>query len=280
MPSTLTESQKSSLFRLLADDDPSTIRLIKDQLLGQGDDAVPQFEGWLKEVRGSPAERHLTEVLQRLKQGHCHTRFLELCTRTRVFGDTDLEEACFMLASTEYSATDMAPYRAMLDQMAEEVRDQMGREGNPSEIRAVSAVLHEKYRFRGNRDRYYEAENTYLNRVLERRVGVPLTLSLVYCFLGKRLGLNIQGVALPGHFIVCWNAQFYDSFNQGRLLDENACKQIVETRGQEFRREQLNPATPRQVLNRMLMNLARVYEIEEDRQRLARIRLYLQAINA
>ena len=111
-------------------------------------------------------------------------------------------------------------------------------------------------------------------------LGIPLTLSLLYLLVGKRLGMPLYGVALPGHFIVTWQDQYFDPFNHGRLLNEKACQQMVESRGQEFRASQLNPATPRQVLNRMLMNLARVYEIEEDRTRLGRIRKYLQALGA
>lgn len=276
----LSDSQKSSLFRLLADDDPSTLLLIKQQLIERGESAVPALEGWLKEVHGSPAEGHLMEVLNRLKHGNCHTDFLACCTRAATTGTIDLEEASFRLASTEYPATEMSRYRIILDELAAEVRLVMASEGNPSEIRALSTVLHERHRFRGNSNRYYEAENTYLNRVLERKVGVPITLSLLYLLVGKRLGMQINGVALPGHFIISWQNQFFDPFSHGRLLNQKACCQIVEGRGHEFRPEHLNPATPIQVLSRMLMNLARVYELEEDRPRLSRIRKYLQGLGA
>ncbi len=278
MIAALTENQKNSLFRLLSEDDPSTLSMVKQQLIEKGEDGVPEMEGWLKEVHGMPAERHLAEVLDRLKHGHCHSDFLQFCGRAGASNDFDLEEASFLLSSTEYPSTDMSQYRRMLDELAEEVRLQTGQEGNPSEIRALSFVLHEKRRFRGNRDRYYEAENTYLNRVLERRVGIPITLSLIYILLGKRLGIDICGVALPGHFIVGWQEKFFDPFNHGRLLSADACKQLVESHGHEFRPEHLNPAPSRQVLTRLLMNLSRVYEIEEDRPRLARIRQYLQAL--
>lgn len=277
---TLTEVQKKSLFRLLSDDDTTTLSLVKKQLVDQGDQAVPEFEKWLPELRGSPVERHILEVLHQLKHGHYHEKFLEYCQQTHAGGDLDLEKASFLLASTEYAATDMSPYRSVLDRLADEVKVQMSRGGNPSEIRAMSVVLHEKHRFRGNRDRYYEAENTYLNQVLEREVGVPLTLSLIYLLVGRRLGMKIHGVALPGHFIVRWEDQFFDPFNHGRMLNEQACRHLVESREQEFKPEQLLPATSQQVLIRMLMNLSRVYEIEEDRVRLSRIRLYLKALGA
>jgi regulator of sirC expression with transglutaminase-like and TPR domain len=276
----LTESQKKSLFRLLSDDDTSTLTLVKQQLIDQGQSSLPQLESWLKEVKDTPAEQHLLEVLNYLKHGHCHNDFLEFCSRISTEQDFDLEEASFLLAATEYAAVDMTPYRATLDEIAAEVRLQMTREGYSSEIRALSFVLHEKYRFRGNRDRYYEADNTFINRVLERRMGVPITLSLLYILVAKRLEIPIYGVALPGHFIITWKDQFFDPFNHGRLLSEEACKQMVESRGQEFQSEQLRRATSLQVLSRMLMNLARVYEIEENRPHLSRIRKYLQALGA
>jgi regulator of sirC expression with transglutaminase-like and TPR domain len=248
--------------------------------MDQGQAAVPQLESWLKEVNGTPAERHILDVLNFLKHGHCHTDFYDFCSKASAGQEFDLEEASFLLAATEFAAVDMLPFRTMLDSIADEVRLQMKREGYSSEMKALSYILHEKFRFRGNRDRYYEADNTYINRVLERKVGVPITLSLIYMLIGKRLDIPIYGVALPGHFIITWKGQFFDPFNHGRLLNEDACKQMVESRGQEFRPEQLNQATSLQVLSRMLMNLARVYEIEEDRPKLSRVRKYLQALGA
>jgi regulator of sirC expression with transglutaminase-like and TPR domain len=274
----LTESQKSSLFRLLSDDDPSTLTLVKRQLLEGGAESVPELESWLREAQGSPVERHLAEVLGRLKKGHCHQEFLDFCVKAAMGPEIDLEGASFLLASTEYPSTDMSRYRHELDDIAEEVRVQIAQKGHPSEIRALSFVLHEKRRFRGNRDRYFEAENTYLNRVLERHVGIPLTLSLLYILLGKRVGLEIHGVALPGHFIVSWQGKYFDPFNYGRLLSTEACKEIVEARGHEFRPEQLEAASSKQVLIRMLSNLLRIYELEEDRNRMAGIKRYLQAL--
>ncbi len=274
----LTENQKKSLFRLLADDDLSTISLVKQQLIEKGPDAVQEVEEWVKEIHGTPAERHLIEVLNHLQKDQRHTEFIDFCQSIRAHPQFDLEKASFMLASTEYPAVDMDRYRKMLDEIALEIRSQTKNKGIPSEIRAMSYVLHEKLHFRGNREHYYEAENTYLNRVLERKLGIPLTLSLLYILLGKRLGLQIQGVALPGHSIVQWNREYFDPFNYGHLLTEDACKQMVQSREQEFRPEHLHPATSLQILNRMLMNLARVYEIEEDRPRLSRIRKYLQTL--
>jgi regulator of sirC expression with transglutaminase-like and TPR domain len=280
MSKLLTESQKKSLFRLLADDDLSTLDLVKRQLIEQGEETVPELERWLNEVRGTPAESHLVEVLGRLKNERCHEAFLQFCRAAMVIRDFDLEEASFLLSSTEYPAAEMLRYKKMLDQLAQEVRQEIQQQRSSSEIHAMSTVLHEFHHFRGNRERYYEAENTYLNRVIEREMGIPITLSIIYVLLGKRLDIPIHGVALPGHFIIRWKDQFFDPFNQGRPLTEKACQQMVENREQEFRPEYLNPATPHQVLVRMLMNLSRVYEIEEDRNRLARIRHYLKTLQA
>ncbi|MDD2710531.1 MAG: transglutaminase-like domain-containing protein [Verrucomicrobiae bacterium] len=274
----LTENQRSSVFRLLADDDSSTVSMVKRQLIEAGDDSVSCLEDWLKQAHGLPAERHLAEVLGHLKQGHCHRQFLHACAQAGSSSEVDLEEASFLLAATEYAATDMGTYRRQLDEIADQIRNEIKKGGPSSQIRALSHQLHEKLGFRGNRNRYFEADNTYINRVIERRVGVPLTLSLIYILLGRRLELGIEGVALPGHFIVTWQGKFFDPFNQGRLLNADACREMVEARGHVFREEHLKPASPRQVLLRMLGNLQRVYEYDEDRARTARIQQYLQAL--
>jgi regulator of sirC expression with transglutaminase-like and TPR domain len=274
----LSESQKTSLFRLLQDEDRDTLSLVKQQLVSQGNQVLPQLEGWLKEVHGSPAEPHLRDVLGQLRSSQSDTEFLRFCQKASTLDEVDLEEASLLLSSTEYPAMSLSAARNFLDELTDDVKLELAKNERGPAIRSVSHVIHEKHQFRGNRDRYYDADNTYLNRVLERKLGIPISLSLLYLVLGRRLDLQINGVALPGHFIITWKGEFFDPFNRGRLLTKEDCREIVEARRQEFLPEFLSPASPQQVLSRMLRNLIRVYEIEEDRSRLARITRYLKAL--
>jgi regulator of sirC expression with transglutaminase-like and TPR domain len=280
MSELFTDKQKQSLFRLLANEEGQTLTLLKQQLLDKGEGAVPEIEVWLKEVHGSAAEPHILDVLKQLKHGPCDKEFLAFCSQASLAEDFDLEDAAFLLALTEYPATPMDKYRTVLNDLVAEVKIQLAREGNGSTIRAVSYVLHDKFGYRGNRENYFDGDNTYINRLLERKLGVPMSLSLLYIIIGKRLDLPIYGVALPGHFIVGCEEKYYDPFNRGRPLTEADCAKLVELHNQEFHAEYLIPATSHQVLRRMLRNLVRVYEKEEDRLRLARVNKYIAALES
>lgn len=278
MAEIFTENQKKSLFRLLANEEGATLDLLKQQLLEKGEGATPEFEMWLKEVHGSAAEPHILDVIKQLKYGNCHKEFLEFCQRSAELDEIDLEDAAFLLAATEFPATPLEPYRKIFDDLASEVSLQIAREPNVPAIRSISYVLHDKLGFRGNRESYFDADNTYINRVLERKLGIPITMSLLYLILGKRLDIPVYGVALPGHFIVGCDDKFFDPFNRGRPLTERDCEKLVETHNQEFLPEYLLPATPHQILGRMLRNLIRVYEKNEDHVRTKRIAEYLKAL--
>jgi regulator of sirC expression with transglutaminase-like and TPR domain len=123
--------------------------------------------------------------------------------------------------------------------------------------------------FRGNREDYLDPDNSYLNRVLDRRLGIPITLAAVYLFVARRLRLPLVGVNMPGHFLLRWHGTdttFYiDAFNEGLLLNEDQCRDFCITNG--FGVESLRePATPRQILLRMCRNLHGIYrETDPDR---------------
>ena len=124
--------------------------------------------------------------------------------------------------------------------------------------------------FAGNANDYYDLRNSFLNQVIERRLGIPITLSLLYIELGKRLGLGLCGIGLPGHFIVgCAEhditevVDFYiDPFNQGTLLDEGDCVNMVHTLYDgrlPFQMGYLRPVSSRNIIIRMINNLKIVY---------------------
>ncbi len=139
------------------------------------------------------------------------------------------------------------------------------------ELRRISEFLFDEMGFHGNSDNYYAPHNSFLNKVLELRMGIPITLSIVYIAVGKRLGLPLYGVGLPGHFIVgCSspNAPIYlDPFHDGLLLDANECKQLAMNHlpeGMAFSARFLDPQPPNLILMRILNNLRHIYITQHD----------------
>ncbi|MBI2552901.1 MAG: tetratricopeptide repeat protein [Candidatus Rokubacteria bacterium] len=138
-------------------------------------------------------------------------------------------------------------------------------------LHRLREFLFEEQGFRGNSEEYYDPRNSFLNDVLDRRLGIPITLSLVLIEVGRRLGLTINGIGLPAHFIVGFRAEegcrvLLDAFNGGALLTPEGCQEVVSRalgRPVTLQEEHFAPVTKRQFLARVLNNLKVVYFKQE-----------------
>src|SRR2546425_8487619 len=149
----------------------------------------------------------------------------------------DLGQAALLIAREEYPDLEVGPYLLRLDEMAEIVRSRLrGGEGFTSRIAHLNRLLFEEMGFRGNREEYYDPRNSFLNDVLDRRVGIPITLSTVYLEVGRRIGCRLAGVAFPGHFLVRHTGReampdiLIDPFNRGQILTEKECQALLMER--------------------------------------------------
>lgn len=175
----------------------------------------------------------------------------------------DLERAAFYIAQEAYPDLDVEEYVAALDHMAEEIRERLPLEEYPLRtLKVLNQYLYEDLGFRGNTSDYYNAKNSYLNEVIDRRTGIPITLSLVYLALAQRIAFPMVGIGLPGHFLIrpLQNQMelFVDAFNQGEILFPQDCEALLHKLfgdRLEMREQFLEPVTNRQFLARMLTNL-------------------------
>jgi len=183
-----------------------------------------------------------------------------------------LDRAALAIAAEEYPGLDEA---ACLDQHelpASKVRRRVAGSARTAQVlAAVREVLFEDEGFRGNEKDYYDARNSYLNQVLERRLGIPITLSLLFIEVGRRVGLSLAGVAFPGHFLAKLQLGhgpeiFVDAYNGGELLtaEEVVARFKHLVHGREFDSRFLEAVAPRQLLARMLHNLKRIYVEQGD----------------
>jgi regulator of sirC expression with transglutaminase-like and TPR domain len=193
-------------------------------------------------------------------------RFAELVTREQF----SLAEACLLIAEDEYPGLDIAGGVAKLDAMAATVRGRIAADA-PAEqkVAALNFHLFGELRFCGNADAYYDPRNSYLNEVLERRTGIPITLSIVYLEVGRRIGLRLQGVSFPGHFLVKLplkqRSLVLDPFAGGEPCSETALRARLghalpaERSGTLDLDRYLEAATSREIVARVLRNLKGIY---------------------
>ena len=190
---------------------------------------------------------------------------------------TGLADAALVIARIEYPRLDAPAYLDRLDRMGDAARrricrhvDETGDASPLSRVRGFNAYLFDEQRFVGNREHYEDPRNSCLNEVLDRRTGIPITLSVVYMEVGLRAGLQIDGINFPGHFLVrlpepagrASAGLIIDPFHAGAMLSEHDCRMLLQKHvGSEvaFSKSLLAPATRPQIVVRMLLNLKRIY---------------------
>lgn len=192
--------------------------------------------------------------------------------------EIDLGRAALLVAKEEYPQLPVDRYLARLDRLAEEVKDRLDDERAPLVVlRQLLETLYERHGFRGNREAYYDPRNSFLNEVLDRGLGIPLTLGLVVLEVGRRLDLPLEGVSFPGHFLVRFEGEavdvLVDPFDEGRLRFEDEAQELLDRvyGGMvRVRPSFLRAASRRDVLVRLLTNLKRIYtNVEDDVRALA-----------
>jgi regulator of sirC expression with transglutaminase-like and TPR domain len=184
----------------------------------------------------------------------------------------DLARAALVIAKLEYPNLDVRPSLARLAELGDQARAALEPvAGAPTRIRigVLNELLFTREGFAGNRANYGDYRNSLLNVVLARRLGIPISLAVVYMDVARRAGLSVFGIAFPGHFLLRVpdddderTAVILDPFDQGKELDERDCRALlVEHMGEDaiFVPAMLQPCTPRQLLARMLNNLKRTY---------------------
>ena len=179
--------------------------------------------------------------------------------------DIDLARAALLIAATEYPALNVERELFRLDGIAEGIAPRMEDDTPLYQLNMLSEYLFDELKFAGNHTNYHDPRNSFLNDVIERRRGIPITLSLLYIEVGKRLGVPLVGIGMPGHFIVRHRDEpdvFVDPFHGGILLSKDECAERLKqvTQGAlAWDSEYLAPVSSRAFIARMLRNLKVVY---------------------
>ncbi len=196
---------------------------------------------------------------------------------SRPDAELDLARAALLVAREQYPQLPVELYLARLDQLAEEVRDRLDQETAPPVVlQELLATLYERHGFRGNRDAYYDPRNSFLNDVLDRRLGIPLTLGIVLLEVAWRLGLPVEGVNFPHHFLVRYRGDaldlLIDPFDGGQVRFEDQAQEFLDRvyGGMvRVRPSFLRAASRRDMLVRLLTNLKGLYLNVGDDERAA-----------
>ena len=262
------EKKIRALIELLGDDDLRIRKVAKQQLLLIGDEAIP----FLKDVAASDSDgRTRVNARQLLKNIHQQ----DLIRQFHLLGvwnddQIDLEYGAYLIAKFAYPELTQIEISRRLDDLANQAAVLLQGITRPRRIvQLLNNVLFTRAGFEGNQENYYAPDNSYLNRVLETRKGIPISLSLIYILVARRLKLPIFGVNMPAHFLCKFKhpsqSLYIDAYDFGRVLNESECIMLLHNYGVDFNPHYLNIATNRDILCRMLRNLILIYyQSEQD----------------
>ena len=208
--------------------------------------------------------------------------FAELMARDEA--EIDLARACLLIATDAYPGLDVEGYLGEIERLAARLRGRLAPGGGAEErVLALNQFLFDDLGYSGNADNYYDPRNSFLNEVLDRRTGIPITLSVLYLEIGRRIGLELEGVSFPGHFLVRLRLRgamlVLDPFSGGEALSESDLRERLQRVIPEGAAGGvpvgalpldpfLEPAGKRQILARLLRNLKGIYREAGKPQRL------------
>jgi regulator of sirC expression with transglutaminase-like and TPR domain len=209
--------------------------------------------------------RYLTEDPYMSHLEAIRSQFAALVERPE--DEISLVEAALLIARTAFPDLSVSHCSEQLDGWADRLREGLGNSPSAGDILIhLNRILFDEEGFRGNQQNYYDPQNSFLNRVLERKLGIPITLSLIYSEVGRRAGFPVHGIALPGHFITgllhASGTLFIDPFNRGEILTEKECQQRIEARYGRQAALDMSwkiPVGKKMFLRRMLRNLKAIY---------------------
>ncbi|TDJ00341.1 MAG: hypothetical protein E2O76_05325 [Caldithrix sp.] len=254
------EREINALITLLGDDDLKVKNIAQKKLLELGEPA----QQTLRQVAFSDSDGRTRIAAQALLEGFRLERLAQDFNKINRVSNFDLESACFILAKIEYPELDIQQYVNKIDQLALETERRLyGIQGERDKVEVINHFLFDEKGFHGNEKSYYEPENSYINKVLDRQTGIPISLSAIYLFLAGRLNLPVCGVGFPGHFLLKYRSNsrpfFIDAFNSGQILSQQECEHFLRKRGYAFHPYYLNTSESRDILARMIKNLVLIY---------------------
>jgi regulator of sirC expression with transglutaminase-like and TPR domain len=269
--------QAAALRQLLRDEDPATVALIKRELVTAGSASRPV----LRQLLGDPdisVASHVRDVLAEIDSSDARLRFEQLCPRVRSLAE--LEEAAWLLAQVFLPGLETPPYAQILDDWGRALKEQLASATNGnSRVQSLVQFFTQELKLRGNTQNYYDLRNLLLPCVIDSRLGIPTTLSLIYIFVGQRAGETVHGINLPGHFLIRFEDRLLDPFLQGREIAKRDYLEILAQPEEELGMDGL-AANPRTMLLQILNNLWHILEDEEDSQQRGLVFGWLQSMRS
>lgn len=265
--STLPQSEIKAIARLLKSSDESTQKLLEDQIKTFDIKLLREINNEISLDDISTRKQYL-DLVHRIKRGSLKEDFIKW---SKDFSN-DLEQGIFLIALFDNPLLDIEHYSNTLKEWTDNLSKNLNKiklKNDPTSIiNEVNHFLFMELGFKGNKENYYDPDNSYIDKVIEKRVGNPIALSMIYLIITKRLGLSFSGVNMPAHFLIQYLDTFepiyIDPFNQGEIITKSVCQDRIKTLKLSWQEDYLSSPNNKQIISRMLQNLINIYHNEGE----------------
>lgn len=249
---------------MLEDPDPYVQSEVKNRLYELGEQAVPLLDQQQSKTKDNEERELIREIIQWITFSSVEEDFLDIL-EGGVKNLKQLEDAIFILSRFENPTLRESEYKKKLDRFADMIGDEVRYSLDDSQkMHAVLDFIFSDLGFKGSTKDYYNPENSYLNRVIDRRQGLPISLALIVLFIGRRLNLPFHGVNMPIHFMLKYKGELeevmIDPFDHGKLVNYNQCYYFLKQNGVEPKSEHFKSSNEVEILARCIRNLINSYE--------------------
>ncbi len=273
-------SRIEALVSLLGDEDRKILTVAWEELERIGGPALPSIRHAARESTDERVKVQAQRFVLEWRRREVFREWVQYCRQK----DRDLETGVFLLARTEDPYCDVERYADILDDYAATLRLRLSGGSLDDAMNKLRKLFFDELGYSGRplKD-YYRPENSYVNRVIDEKRGIPISLATVVLLVCRRLSLQVHGVCMPQHFLLKYQGDsgelFIDAFNRGRLLTVHDCVRLLNVAGVGFRDEHFDSATDDAILIRTLNNLFKVYWDQSDTRRAHRIAAMLKMLS-
>lgn len=256
----LPSKELNGLINLLQDSEETTLNLIANQIRNFDHESLRTLD----DIAQDSENKSLTDNWYYVSK---QSLLFDIKEWTK---SADLESGLFLIARLDDPGVDKEFYSKLLDQYAQIIESRISSEMDASSIlKIMNQVLFDEEKFLGNQISYYDLKNNFINTVINRKTGNPIMISSIYMLVGKRLGLEIQGIGTPGHFIVKFDDRFYDPFFGGKEITKQECVIRAQELGVYWKDEYLDPIDDKSIVSRTVRNLIAIYKKQNQLEKAA-----------
>ncbi len=275
------ETKVQSLITLLGDDDRSVRKIAWSQIFSCGNDAVPYLENAVNSDLDGTTRMRSARLLKKMHRKSLIDEFRVLALWDDA--DIDLEDGAYLIAKTAFPNLEKKSISGELDWLAELAGARIDEESSVRDkIKALNSVIYRREGFHGNVEDYHKPNNSFINKVLETRAGIPITLSIIYLSVAKRLKLPVRGVNTPIHYMCVYETDeepiFINTFDRGRMMTLEKCLMFLHGLGAHIRHTNIYSISRRETLQRMLHNLVLAYHARADLENVTFIKKLLHIL--